>query len=252
MNKPCIYCDTPLVLGENWSEVGKRSRRYICLSCDNASSCVTNPLFNPKNNAISQVMHQRMLDLGLPRADHYNDEHADLRKRLRREINADGSWEKKPKKKKPTGRNFKPAQIKRVPPPRLVWTTAKQTRYATATCKIGRGNLGVTKGFHCELFPWVSYDECDASHILAQAVCWDKGHSEWIGDWENNMVLLFQPLNRAMEHGFWFNEWGQFCPPMGKDYTPWMFQMGVPNRRIKMTAGRRAFALMAVKESMKR
>lgn len=71
------------------------SKRDICKECERERHLVLNAQMNPKNNAISKVMHQRMTALlgdDIPQKEHYAAEHEVLRKRLRREIDADGSW----------------------------------------------------------------------------------------------------------------------------------------------------------------
>lgn len=78
-----------------WTDSNGVGRHLWCKTCSNKRVAPSNKRVNPKNNAISRVMHERMVGLDIPHEEHYADEHAELRKRLRKEINMDGSWQKK-------------------------------------------------------------------------------------------------------------------------------------------------------------
>lgn len=67
-------------------------KRDMCKQCKAEDAVLSNAQANPKNNAISKVMGQRMVELGILSKEHYYPEYDDLRLRLRNEIEADGSW----------------------------------------------------------------------------------------------------------------------------------------------------------------
>lgn len=83
---------------EFWPDDPKyRGKKNTCKKCEQKRVAPFNERWNPMSNAISQVMHQRMVDnMGIPRKEHYDGVHKALRKRLRREIEADGSWQQRP------------------------------------------------------------------------------------------------------------------------------------------------------------
>ena len=149
--------------------------------------------------------------------------------------------------KKPYNRQvtpLRPTIIRPVPLPKLVTVPEREELDDKPTLRMIRQNLGITWGWTCEL-TGIRFEDCDGAHILARKLCRTWGHPEWIADYVSNAVLVFQPINRAMERGFWFSPDGQYRPPHEEDYEDWMVVLGIPNARIEMNEGRKRFALMA-------
>ena len=107
-----------------------------------------------------------------------------------------------------------------------------------------RRNLGVRWDHKCEM-SGEPFDWCHASHLFARELCKKTKNFDWIGEWLSNAVLLHQSFNHGMTLGFWVDYNGQYCPPDGKDYLPWMIREGVPKMRIEMVEQRPLFAELA-------
>lgn len=250
--KECTKCGETKPFSE-FNKSGGGSLHSWCRpchqKCERERVKPSNDRVNPKNNAISRVMGQRMVAEGLhpiykdPKTG--EDPHAQRRHELRDEIRADGSWKKyADQSTEPVEPKPKPKKIKKVRLPRRVKVESRWEWDTTGTCADLRDNLEITQGV-CEL-TGVCFESCDTSHLTSQKQCKDLNRPDLIGE-PDNAVLLDMRINRAMEpkYGFTFLESGQLIPPSGGEYYPWMVEAGIPDARIKVTEGRLLYIRLA-------
>ena len=194
------------------------------------------------SNAISQVMHQRMADdLGIPRKEHYDKAYKAVRKRLRGEIEADRSWQKKCREADPP----RPTKKVPVPLPKWVHVTQRERLSEGPTRRALRKNKLVDFEF-CEYTGHGPVDDLEFCHTLDFAVCMKHYHMpEWAAD-NNNGFILLGCLNPPMKRGFHWTVDGVYVPPEGEDYPDWMKVLSIPNFRVEPTPAQLKYIILAM------
>lgn len=244
MDLKCYKCGHTKPSSEFASMAGGTGSRP-CRTCQVPLAKVSNDLRNPRSNAISRVMGQRMGEEGIRTSDHYLDEHTDLRHRLRKEIMADGSWQRmvEPNKQAATPPEPKPRTRKDITPSRWLEPTMPKTgRWSESASPIIRNNLLLLHKV-CE-YTGAHERFCQESHLLARHICRAWGYPEWADD-EENAVFIQSGFNSAMVVGCWIDTDGHFRLPNGEAYDEWYMTLALPTKRIQMYGKRPWFALMA-------
>ncbi len=238
------------------SSEGKQTLQSECRGCESKRVKGSNDRVNPKNNAISHEMHRQMFEMGIPRRDHYEEGHKDLRHRLRKEIEADGSWQAKstepnkqanPPAPKPTLRSqVRPTKKQLVPEIRWGRSAPRDRAYLEATRNILRRNKWAERET-CELSSWGPFNSTQFCHTFHVKDCKRLKEYDWIRD-NNNGFLLWEALNPPMERGYHWEMDGPcafYVPPEGEDYYVWMKELNIHNMWIEPTPEQIKYILLA-------
>jgi hypothetical protein len=252
--KTCLTCgETKPITEFSRQKDGSIREARPCRSCVKKS----NDKKNPKDNAVSKEMHRQMTELGIPRRDHYEEEHKNLRHRLRKEIeqkiDADGSWTgavKPEVKVEVDPLSVRPTKEVEVPLPYFATPTlepAKARPIEGPTRKALRNNK-LYRHAVCEHTGYGPIRDLEFCHTLSFSVCmnhFDK--PEWAAD-INNGFLLLACMNDPMKRGFHWEMEGRiayYVPPDGEEYPLWMKRLDIPNFWIEPTPEQVNYILLA-------